>query len=86
MLQLTESLSTWLDCAMALGYNGALCVHQHLQRGIKLRSRRGEGNAIWTILVIGLIAVVASAVLFPIGSKVIQMGQDAAGKLQSPPW
>lgn len=61
-------------------------LHQQLLRGINLRSRRGEGNAIWTILVIGLIAVVAAVALFPIGSKVIQMGQDASSKLQSPPW
>ena len=63
---------------------------QHLLRQmaqrIQLRSRRGEGNAIWTILIIGLIAAVAATVLFPVGQKIIQMGQDAAGKLQSPPW
>ena len=41
---------------------------------------------IWTILIIGLIAAVAATVLFPVGQKIIQMGQDAAGKLQSPPW
>ena len=86
MLQLTKTFSTGRTRATTLLYNAVFCVQQHLQRGIHLRSRRGEGNAIWTILVIGLIAVVAAGALFPIGSKVIQMGQDAAGKLQSPPW
>lgn len=65
---------------------GAL-VRLHFQlTDLDLRSRRGEGNAIWTILVIGLIAVVATVVLFPVGSRMIQMGQEAASKLQSPPW
>lgn len=59
---------------------------RRMTKRIALRSRRGEGNAIWTILIIGLIAAVAATVLFPVGQKIIQMGQDAAGKLQSPPW
>ena len=68
----------------------AIFQTQHMLRQmtkrVALRSRRGEGNAIWTILIIGLIAAVAATVLFPVGQKIIQMGQDAAGKLQSPPW
>jgi hypothetical protein len=65
---------------------GAL-VQLHFQISeMSLRSRRGEGNAIWTILVIGLIAVVATVALFPIGQRLITMGQEAASKLQSPPW
>lgn len=65
----------------------AALVRLHLELNeIRLRSRRGEGNAIWTILVIGLIAVVATVVLFPIGQRMIAMGQEAAARLQTPPW
>ncbi len=67
-------------------FYGAL-VQLHFQiNEMSLHSRRGEGNAIWTILVIGLIAVVATVALFPIGQRLITMGQEAASKLQSPPW
>ncbi len=59
---------------------------QRSQRSVQLRSRRGEGNAIWTMLVVGLVAVVAAVALFPIGQSVIQMGRDAASNLQQPPW
>jgi hypothetical protein len=66
-------------------YGALIRLHFQIQ-SLDLRSRRGEGNAIWTILVIGLIAVVASVALFPIGQRMIQMGQQAAARLQSPPW
>lgn len=66
-------------------YGALVQLHFRLS-DLNLRSRRGEGNAIWTILVIGLIAVVATVALFPIGQRLITMGQEAASKLQSPPW
>ena len=66
-------------------YGVIIRLHFQIQ-DLSLRSRRGEGNAIWTILVIGLIAVVATVALFPIGQRLITMGQEAASKLQSPPW
>jgi hypothetical protein len=66
-------------------YGVLIRLHFQIQ-SLNLSSRRGEGNAIWTILVIGLIAVVATVALFPIGQRMITMGQQAAAKLQSPPW
>lgn len=66
-------------------YGALIRLHFQIQ-ALNLSSRRGEGNAIWTILVIGLIAVVATVALFPIGQRMIAMGQEAAAKLQSPPW
>ncbi len=73
------------DYALGVFYGALLRVQDNVQR-VNLRSRRGEGNTIWTILVIGLIAVVATVALFPIGQRMISMGTEAAGKLQSPPW
>ena len=66
-------------------------VYLFTQRGlalrpIRLRSRRGEGGMIWTILTISLVATVAAAVLFVIGPKILDLGQQATTKIQSPPW
>lgn len=55
-------------------------------RPIRLSSRRGEGGMIWTILTISLVATVAAAVLFVIGPKILDLGQQATTKIQAPPW
>ncbi len=59
---------------------------ERLTQGINLRSRRGIEGAIWTILSVSLVAVIAVTVLFALGPKLIQLGQNAVGKIQSPPW
>ena len=74
-----------LGAAYMLAWRAQGAVSRGLQR-VQLRSRRGEGNAIWTILVVSLVAVVAALALFPIGQRMIQMGQQAASQLQQPPW
>lgn len=53
---------------------------------LDLRSRRGEGGMIWTILTISLVAAVAAVSLYVFGPKIMTMGTQAADKLQSPPW
>ena len=84
-----HALGTAYATAYALALrtqDAAQCGLRRMTRRVQLRSRRGEGNAIWTMLVVGLIAVVAAVALFPIGQRMIQMGQDAASRLQQPPW
>jgi len=71
----------------------AMRLHQCLQsmkvrlrHPVNLRSRRGAGDMIWTILVVGLVAVVAAGSIYVFGPKIITMGGEAASKLSAPPW
>lgn len=61
-------------------------LDERLAPGVNLCSRRGIEGAIWTILSVSLVAVIAVTVLFALGPKLIQLGQNAVGKIQSPPW
>lgn len=61
-------------------------LNERLERGVDLHSRRGVEGAIWTILSVSLVAVIAVTVLFALGPKLIQLGQNAVSKVQSPPW
>ena len=74
-----------LGVAMLLALRANALTRHGLYR-VQMQSRRGEGNAIWTMLVVGLVAVVAAVALFPIGQRMIEMGQEAAANLQQPPW
>ena len=80
-----QSYDHMLGTAMLLAWRANALARRGLHR-VQLRSRRGEGNAIWTMLVVGLVAVVAAVALFPIGQRMIEMGQEAAANLQQPPW
>ena len=53
---------------------------------MNLRSRRGEGNMIWTILVVGLVAVVAAVSIYQFGPKIKAMGEKANTTLSAPLW
>ncbi|MCL5998680.1 MAG: hypothetical protein M1546_21870 [Chloroflexi bacterium] len=61
-------------------------LNERLEHGVDLHSRRGVEGAIWTILSVSLVAVIAVTVLFTLGPKLIQLGQNAVSKVQSPPW
>lgn len=61
-------------------------LNDRLVHGIDIRSRRGIDGAIWTILSVSLVVVLAVTVLFALGPKLIQLGQSAVSKVQSPPW
>ena len=61
-------------------------LNERLEQGIDMRSRRGIDGAIWTILSVSLVVVLAVTVLFALGPKLIQLGQTAVSKVQSPPW
>ena len=61
-------------------------LNERLTHGIDMRSRRGIDGAIWTILSVSLVVVLAVTVLFALGPKLIQLGQSAVSKVQSPPW
>ena len=61
-------------------------LNERLTQGIDMRSRRGIDGAIWTILSVSLVVVLAVTVLFALGPKLIQLGQSAVSKVQSPPW
>jgi hypothetical protein len=67
----------------------AIALHlrlRRLQRRVDLRSRRGEGNMIWTILVVGLVATVAAVSIYQFGPKIKAMGEQANTTLSAPPW
>ncbi len=59
---------------------------QALGSRLNLRSRRGEGNMIWTILVVGLVATVAAVSIYQFGPKIKAMGEQANETLSAPPW
>ena len=61
-------------------------LNERLTQGIDMRSRQGIDGAIWTILSVSLVVVLAVTVLFALGPKLIQLGQSAVSKVQSPPW
>ncbi len=63
-----------------------LKVNCKLHTALNLRSRRGEGNMIWTILVVGLVAVVAAVSIYQFGPKIKAMGEKANTTLSAPPW
>jgi hypothetical protein len=63
-----------------------LTVNRRLHTALNLRSRRGEGNMIWTILVVGLVAVVAAVSIYQFGPKIKAMGEKANQTLSAPPW
>ena len=85
-----DRASAVMDVAVAAA---ALRLHSRVQsmrtrlrRPVNLRSRRGAGDMIWTILVVGLVAVVAAGSIYVFGPKIITMGGEAATKLSAPPW
>ena len=74
-------LNTAIDAQRTmLGFN------RRLNSAMNLRSRRGEGNMIWTILVVGLVAVVAAVSIYQFGPKIKEMGEKANQTLSAPPW
>ncbi|NJM40712.1 MAG: hypothetical protein HC853_08040 [Anaerolineae bacterium] len=67
-------------------YGALLSLNRRLHGALNLRSRRGEGNMIWTILVVGLVAVVAAVSIYQFGPKIKAMGEKANQTLSAPPW
>lgn len=57
-----------------------------LDEGLDLESREGVEGALWNILTISLVAAIAVAVLFVIGPRVIELGNQAVSRIQAPPW
>lgn len=57
-----------------------------LEDGLDLDSREGVEGALWNILTISLVAAIAAAVLFVIGPRVIELGNQAVARIQAPPW
>jgi hypothetical protein len=57
-----------------------------LEEGLDLESRDGVEGALWNILTISLVAAIAAAVLFVVGPRVIELGNQAVARIQAPPW
>jgi hypothetical protein len=57
-----------------------------LEDGLDLESRDGVEGALWNILTISLVAAIAAAVLFVVGPRVIELGNQAVARIQAPPW
>jgi hypothetical protein len=57
-----------------------------LEDGLDLDSRDGVEGALWNILTISLVAAIAAAVLFVVGPRVIELGNQAVARIQAPPW
>lgn len=57
-----------------------------LDEGLDLDSREGVEGALWNILTISLVAAIAAAVLFVVGPRVIELGNQAVARIQAPPW
>ena len=81
------------DRALGLALNAAidaqhavLNFNHRMHAAMNLRSRRGEGNMIWTILVVGLVAAVAAVSIYQFGPKIKEMGEKANQTLSAPPW
>lgn len=94
MLELVNNPNLSLrDRALGVALNAALdaqhallAFNRRLHSAMNLRSRRGEGNMIWTILVVGLVAVVAAVSIYQFGPKIKDMGEKANQTLSAPPW
>ncbi|NJM41836.1 MAG: hypothetical protein HC853_14295 [Anaerolineae bacterium] len=79
-------VSTALDTAALSVYCQVQGLKARLVHPVNLRSRRGAGDMIWTIITVGLVAAVAATSIFLFGPKILQMGADANTKLSAPPW
>jgi len=78
--------SATMDAAAMRLHSRAQALKSRFRHPVNLRSRRGAGDMIWTILVVGLVAVVAAGSIYVFGPKIITMGGEAASKLSAPPW
>lgn len=52
---------------------------------VNLRSRRGEGGVLWSILAIAMVAGVAIVSIIVIGPKLKELGQNAANQVNQIP-
>jgi hypothetical protein len=67
-------------------FNPLSQLANRLEEGLDLESRNGVEGALWNILTISLVAAIAAAVLFVIGPRVIELGNQAVARIQAPPW
>ena len=52
---------------------------------LKLRSRRGDGNMLWTVLMLALVAGVATISIVAMAPKMKSLGQNAATQVNAIP-
>jgi hypothetical protein len=52
---------------------------------LKLRSRRGDGNMLWTVLMLALVAGVATISIVAMAPKMKSLGENAAAKVNAIP-
>ena len=52
---------------------------------LKLRSRRGDGNMLWTVLMLALVAGVATISIVAMAPKMKELGTNAAAKVAAIP-
>ena len=67
-------------------FNPLSQLASRLEDGLDLESRDGVEGALWNILTISLVAAIAAAVLFVVGPRVIELGNQAVARIQAPPW
>jgi len=53
---------------------------------LNLISRRGVDDALWKILVVAGVSVIALIVLFPLVNKILVLGQSAINRIGTPGW
>lgn len=53
---------------------------------LNLASRRGVDDALWKILVVAGVSVIALIVLFPLVNKILALGQSAIARIGTPGW
>jgi len=53
---------------------------------LNLISRRGVDDALWKILVVAGVSVIALIVLFPLVNKILALGQSAINRIGTPGW
>ncbi len=80
-------LTTRALIAFSVGNGNPLTqLADRLDEGLDLDSRDGVEGALWNILTISLVAAIAAAVLFVVGPRVIELGNQAVARIQAPPW
>lgn len=53
---------------------------------LNLNSRHGVDDALWKILVVAGVSVIALIVLFPLVNKILALGQSAINRIGTPGW
>ena len=73
------------DALWAIGRSVLSRVSSRFSPRVKLRSRRGDGNMLWTVLMLALVAGIATISIVAMAPKMKSLGQNAAAKVEAIP-